>query len=71
MEYLTSKKFSFISGTLAPDVFGVIHFKGSEGISRTYEFEVLLIAEDLEIDLERVLRNPVRFLIHREGGDVV
>jgi type VI secretion system secreted protein VgrG len=31
---------------------------------------VLLIAEDLEIDLERVLRNPVRFLIHREGGDV-
>jgi len=47
-----------------------VRFWGAEGISRTYEFEVLLIAEDLEIDLERVLRKPARFLIHREGGDV-
>jgi len=70
MRGLAASRYSFISDGISAEAFGVVRFWGAEGISRTYEFEVLLIAEDLEIDLERVLRKPARFLIHREGGDV-
>lgn len=71
MEYLTSKKFSFISGALAPDAFGMVHFKGSEGISKPYKFEVMLVSNNLEIDLGSVIQNPARLVIHRDGGDDV
>jgi len=72
MDFVTSKKFSFVSDALSPDAFGVVHFKGSEAISRPYEFEVMLVSKDLEIDLPRVIQNPARLVIHRpDKEDVV
>ena len=71
MDYLTEKKFSFLSKALPDNTFGVVRFKGSEGLSKPYEFEVLLVSTDLEIDLRKVLSNPARLVIHRSEGDDV
>jgi type VI secretion system secreted protein VgrG len=71
MDYLTSKKFSFISSLLAPDTFGVVHFQGSEALSVPYEFEIMLVSTDKGIDLKGIVQNPARLIIHREGEDDV
>lgn len=66
------QKFTFISDALPHETFGVVSFRGSEGLSQPYAFEILLISSDLEIDLEKVLQNRVRLTIHRQGqADVV
>lgn len=72
MQYFTAKKFSFHSNGLPEDTFGVIHFKGSEGISRLYEFEIMLVSNNLEIDFEAVMQNRAKLIFHRpEGNDAV
>jgi type VI secretion system secreted protein VgrG len=70
MPFLTEKKFDFVSTGLDPDTFGVVRFKGSEGFSRCYEFEVDLVSTEAEIDLDQVLKNPATFTILREEGDI-
>ena len=71
MAYLTDRKFSFTSQGMPADTFGVVRFRGSEGLSRCYEFEVLLVSDNLEVDLASVIRNPATLTFHREqGGDV-
>ena len=72
MSYLTDKKFSFVSTALESDTFAVVHFKGSEALSKPYEFEIMLVTEQSEIDLNSVLQQPASFTFHREtGGDVI
>jgi type VI secretion system secreted protein VgrG len=71
MNYLTDRKFSFSSDALAPDTFGVVRFAGTEGISQCYAFEVTLVSDNLEIDLQGVMENPAKITFHREGGDDV
>lgn len=73
MPLLTEKKFSFISKaeSLNTETFAVINFKGFESISKPYEFDILLVSENPEIDITEVLENPAKFTIHRDaGGDV-
>jgi type VI secretion system secreted protein VgrG len=70
MAFLTQKKFDFVSRGLAADTFGVVRFKGSEGFSRCYAFEVDLVSTEAEIDLDQVLKNPATFTILREDGDI-
>ncbi|HUU30243.1 MAG TPA: type VI secretion system tip protein TssI/VgrG [archaeon] len=74
MALLIEKKFSFISKApgLDDETFAVVSFKGSVALSQPYEFDIMLVSENREIELENVLRQPARFTIHREeGGDVV
>jgi len=72
MNYFTAKKFSFISKTLPEDTFGVISMKGSEGISKPYEFEVMLVSDNLEIDFDGIMQNTAKLVFHREaGGDAI
>jgi len=72
MEYLTAKKFSFQSNALPDDTFGVVHLSGSEGISKPYEFEVMLITNNLEVDFEAVMEDRAKLIFHRpEGGNAV
>lgn len=72
MQYLTANKFSFHSNGLPEDTFGVIRFKGSEGISRPYEFEIMLVSNNLEIDFEAVMQNRAKLIFHRpEGNDAL
>ncbi|MHB9028778.1 MAG: hypothetical protein ACYC9O_08415, partial [Candidatus Latescibacterota bacterium] len=69
MPLLTDKKFSFISRALPEDTFSVIHFTGYEGLSRLYEFDISLVSENPDIDLDLVLAKPAQLIIHREDGD--
>jgi type VI secretion system VgrG family protein len=52
-----TKRFTFVSQGLPEDTFSVVEFKGTEGISRLYEFDITLASDDPEIDLKGVLQN--------------
>ena len=62
-----TKRFNFVSGGLPEDTFSMVKFKGTEGISRLYEFDVTLAADDPDIDLKEVLQNPATLTI--QGSD--
>ncbi|MEE4315177.1 MAG: type VI secretion system tip protein TssI/VgrG, partial [Desulfofustis sp.] len=62
-------RFSFVSQALAEDTFTVAELKGTEGISMLYDFEIMLYAEDPEIDLKAVLQSPATLSIIPESGD--
>ena len=66
---MTRKKFTFVSKALPEDTFAVISFKGVEGISRPYEFDITLVSEDPDIDLKEVIKNPATFNLNFEGED--
>ena len=70
MNYLTAERFTFASQALASDALGVVSFKGTEGFSSCYRFEIDLVSSDLEIDAGQVLKRPAVFTIKREDGDV-
>jgi len=61
--------FSFVSRALPEDTFTVAELKGTEGLSMLYEFEVMLYADDPEIDLKAVLQNPATLTIIPEGEE--
>lgn len=71
MALLTETKFSFESSSLAADTFAVVNFKGFESLSKPYEFDIMLISEDPEIDLADMLQKPAWLRIHREEGDYI
>ncbi len=73
MAMLTEKKFSFVSlaGAIPQDSFAVVSFKGFEAISKPYEFELILVSENQDIDPLLVLENPAKFTIHRDNGENV
>jgi type VI secretion system VgrG family protein len=62
-----TKRFTFVSQGMPDDTFSVVTFKGAEGISRLYEFDITLASDDGEIDLKGVLQNPATLTI--KGGD--
>ena len=63
------RHFEFVSQALEDDTFEVVSFRGVEGISRLYEFDITLTSEDSEIDLRAVLQNPATLTIKRDDGD--
>ncbi len=69
MAVTTDAHFSFVSKALAAHTFSVVRFTGTEGLSRLYEYEILVSAADAEIDLEAVLRNPATLTVHGQSGD--
>jgi type VI secretion system secreted protein VgrG len=70
MAFLQEKKFEFRSQALPEDTFGVVRFRGTEGLSRCYEFEIDLVSDNPEIDMTAVLENQATFTILREDGDI-
>ena len=62
-----TKRFTFVSQGLPEDTFSVVEFKGTEGISRLYEFDITLASDDPEIDLKGVLQNPA--ILTTKGSD--
>ena len=59
--YHAQKEFTFVSQAFAEDTFLVASFTGVEGISRLYEYDIVLAAEDPEIDSRSALQNPATF----------
>jgi len=62
-----SIKFSFTSTAQPDDTFMVAEFSGKEAISKLYEFEITIYADDPDIDLKEVLKNPVKLTVEKEG----
>ncbi len=65
MEFKGEKRFSFTSKGLPDDTFEVVRFRGEESVSKLFYFEITLISEDPEVDLDAVLQNPALFTLHR------
>jgi len=64
------KKFSFSSAALPEDTFDLVSFSGSEGLSRLYRFDVTLLADSDEIDLQNVIQSRATLKILRDDGDI-
>lgn len=71
MNYLTDKKFSFESKSEDKETFGVVSFTGSEGLSRLYQFDITLVADSADIDMDGIIEKPASFFIHRPDGSKV
>lgn len=69
MGILSDHKFTFTSSALSDDAFGVVEFNGREGLSMCYEFDVVLVSEQNDIDLDDVLNSRATFTIKRDAGD--
>ncbi|MFW5488098.1 MAG: type VI secretion system Vgr family protein [Desulfovibrio sp.] len=65
-------KFTFTSSAFPDDTFTVVHFQGSEGLSWCYDFEIELVSDQRDLDLEEIVSSPACFTIKRDGqgGDV-
>ncbi|MBC2714115.1 MAG: type VI secretion system tip protein VgrG [Desulfobacteraceae bacterium] len=63
MTYQDQKNFTFVSQAFPEDTFAVVRFKGSESISKLYEFDITLSSNDPDIDGRSVLQNPATFTI--------
>lgn len=71
MKFLIEKRFSFVSSALDPQTFGVVHFNGTEALSSLYEFNITLVTDNPDLDLDTVLRHPATFTIHRPNNQQV
>lgn len=73
MKYLTDKKYSFISNapSLSDETFAVVKFKGVSAISQPYEFDILIISDNPEIDLSEIMRYSAKLTFHRGSGEDV
>ncbi|MHB9030390.1 MAG: type VI secretion system Vgr family protein, partial [Candidatus Latescibacterota bacterium] len=67
----SNKEFAVFSTALGPDVFSVVSFTGREWLSRLYEFDISLVSERADIDLDKVIAKPAHLAIRREEGDPV
>jgi type VI secretion system secreted protein VgrG len=64
------KRFSFVSNGVAADTFGVVNFRGEEGLSTLYQFEIELIAaSDSDLDISEVIQEQARLKILRDGDE--
>lgn len=55
--------YHFTCGNFAEDTFEVIRFTGEEGISQLYRFQIDLISDDAEIDVDDLQDEPSTFTI--------
>ena len=67
----TLKQFTFTSLALPDETFDVVSFSGTEGLSKLYHFEIILMADDPAISLEKVVQSRGTLTIHREGEDIL
>ena len=71
MSMLENVKFEFTSEALPADTFAVIDFAGEEGLSQCYSFEVNLVSEKADPDLDAVLKTPATLTIKDDDqGDL-
>ena len=76
MEYFqdaATQRFTFVSyaSGVSETTFAVLRFKGMEAISTPYEFEIMLISGDPDLDMSAILQSQAVFTIHRDAGDDV
>ncbi len=67
---IKQKKFRFVSSAFKPETFEVLSFTGSEGLSKLYRFEILLISDNPELDLEKIINSRATLTILRDTGNI-
>lgn len=60
-------RIEFASRGAADDAFGVVRFQGEEGLSRPYRFEIELVSELPDLDLDAMLANEATLSIVNRG----
>jgi len=60
-------QFFFFSGTLAPETFEVMNFSGTDRISGTYKFNIMLISQKADISPDEVVNKAATLNIFRDG----
>lgn len=71
MKYLTQQKFSFVCDSLDEETFGVVMFKGFEALSRPFEFDIMLVTDEPDVDMDATMNHTARLAIHEtDGADV-
>lgn len=70
MPQLSEYAFQFESQAVAKNTFAVARFHGEEGLSQLYSFEILLVSEKADLDLEAILQLPAVFTIKSQYGDL-
>ncbi|MGL1862952.1 MAG: type VI secretion system tip protein VgrG [Pseudodesulfovibrio sp.] len=63
-------KFVFESKAADKSTFHVVKFKGTEGLSTIYRFDITLVSKEANLDLDKILQNPAEFTIKRDDGDI-
>lgn len=76
MEYFqdpATQRFSFQSyaASASQTTFAVLRFKGLEAISTPYQFDIMLVSGEADLDLSEILQSQAVFTMHREAGDDV
>ena len=71
MAYWDERLFFFLSLALPEDTFSVASFTGIEGISRLYEFDITLVSDNLDIDIDAVLKNTIIFKISKDEKEMI
>ena len=70
MPQLSEYLFQFQSQAVDKNTFAVARFHGEEGLSQLYSFEILLVSEKADLDLEAILQSPALFTIKSKNGDL-
>lgn len=70
MPQLSEYIFQFQSQAVDKNTFVVARFHGEEGLSQLYSFEILLVSEKADLDLEAILQSPAVFTIKSKNGDL-
>ena len=60
------KRFSFLSNAVSPDTFAVVRFRGEEGLSRCYRFEIELASD---ADRDKVREALTRLAADQRRGE--
>ena len=72
--YYDRKKYSFTVNGFDENTFGVVSFEGTEALSSPSSFDIMLVSDDRELDMDSVLSGNATFTIHRpdttDGQDV-
>ncbi len=63
-----NRRFSFKSAAFAEDKFSVVRVDGTEAISKDFNFELILVSDDGEVDFANMLANPATFTLYAVGG---
>lgn len=69
MPYTTSRRMFLLSTPLGEDVLLIQQFEGSEGVSRLFEFRLLMVAEDDNIAAEDLIGKRVTLRIETPEGE--
>jgi type VI secretion system secreted protein VgrG len=62
-------QFTFEAGDYGPTDLLVTSFRGAEGVSELFRFEIELASEDADIDFETVVGQAGKLVLHESDGD--